>query len=61
FRKDDWIRVVEVVAAESERLGCSVVAEWSASLKKVGNHTARDSLTASHTSRIEQELDLKIG
>ncbi|ERF82239.1 DUF429 domain-containing protein [Bradyrhizobium viridifuturi] len=61
FRKEDWIRVVEVVAAESERLGCSVVAEWSASLKKVGNHTARDSLTASHTSRIEQELDLKIG
>jgi predicted RNase H-like nuclease len=42
FRKEDWVRVVEVVAAESEKLGCSIVAEWCASLKAVGSPRKSD-------------------
>jgi predicted RNase H-like nuclease len=42
FRKVDWVRVIEVVAAESERLGCSVVAEWCASLEAIGNPRKSD-------------------
>ena len=42
FRKEDWVRVVEVLAVESERLGCSVVAEWCASLKALGNPRKSD-------------------
>jgi predicted RNase H-like nuclease len=42
FRKEDWGRVVEVVAAESEKLGCSIVKNWCASLKAVGNPRKSD-------------------
>lgn len=42
FRKEDWIRVVQVVAAESEKLGCSVVAEWCVSLKAVSSPRKSD-------------------
>jgi predicted RNase H-like nuclease len=42
FREVDWVRVVEVVAAEAAKLGCSVVAEWCASLKAAGNPRKSD-------------------
>ena len=42
FRKEDWVRVVEVVAAESEKLGCPIVAEWCGALKAVGNPRKSD-------------------
>jgi predicted RNase H-like nuclease len=37
FRREDWVRVVEVVAAESEKLGCSVVTEWCTPLGALSN------------------------
>jgi predicted RNase H-like nuclease len=42
FRREDWVRVVEVVAVESEKLGCSTVADWCASLEAVGNPRKSD-------------------
>jgi predicted RNase H-like nuclease len=42
FRKDDWLRVIAVVAGESENLGCSVAAEWCASLGSLNNPRKSD-------------------
>lgn len=42
FRKDDWVRVVEVVAAESEKLGCSTVAKWCDPQKALRNPRKAD-------------------
>jgi predicted RNase H-like nuclease len=42
FRRDDWVRVVGVAAAESEKLGCSVVAEWCVSLGSLINPRKSD-------------------
>jgi predicted RNase H-like nuclease len=42
FRKEDWVRVIEVVTAESEKLGCSIAAEWCASLQALGNPRKSD-------------------
>ena len=42
FRKEDWLRVVDVVAAEAKKLGCSIVAEWCTPLKAVANPRKSD-------------------
>jgi predicted RNase H-like nuclease len=42
FRKEDWVRVVQVVAAESEKLGCLFIAKWCASLRAIENPRKSD-------------------
>jgi predicted RNase H-like nuclease len=42
FRKEDWVRVIDVVAAEAAKLGCPVVAEWCASLKEINGPRKSD-------------------
>ena len=42
FRKEDWLRVVDLVAADAKKLGCSIVAERRAPLKAVAIRTVQE-------------------